>query len=137
MGKGISDAYGERLKCETVLQKNVGLCQNTADSLTASPQMSYTAMNCRKSLVSPEKALDMSLYASQDELQAFCQTWGLNGVRELATATQAALADAVNILDAALKMHEPLLQRLKAEYLVGSPLIHMLLVLSLCLHGMK
>ena len=89
-------------------------------------------MDCRKALVSPEKALDMSLYASQDELQAFCQTWGLNGVRELATATQAPLADAVNILDAALKMHEPLLQRLRAEYLVGSPIMHMFPVRSLC-----
>ena len=62
----------------------------------------------------------MSLYASQDELQAFCQIWGLHGVRELATSTQAPLADAINILDAALKMHEPLLQRLKAEYLVSN-----------------
>ena len=89
-------------------------------------------MDCRKALVSPDKALDMSLYASQDELQAFCQTWGLNGVRELAIATQAPLADAVNILDAALKMHEPLLQRLRAEYLVGFPIMHMFPVRSLC-----
>lgn len=73
---------------------------------------------CRKSLVTPQKALDLSLYASQDELQAFCQIWGLNGVRELASATQAPLADAVGIIDAAVKMHEPLLQSLKAEYLV-------------------
>lgn len=73
---------------------------------------------CRKSLVTPQKALDLSLYASQDELQAFCQIWGLNGVRELANATQAPLADAVGIIDAAVKMHEPLLQSLKAEYLV-------------------
>ena len=70
--------------------------------------------------MSPEKGLDMSLYASQDELQAYCQTWGLHGVRELVTSTQAPLVDAINILDAALKMHEPLLQRLKAEYLVGN-----------------
>ena len=47
-----------------------------------------------------------------------CHTWGLYGVKELASRSEAVLAEALVTLDTALRMHEPLLQRLKAEYLV-------------------
>lgn len=73
----------------------------------------------RQALVSPEKGFDIGLYASLDELQALSQTWGLWGVQELGNSSQETLQEAMSFLDAALKMHEPLLHRLKAEYLVG------------------
>ena len=73
---------------------------------------------CRRSLVSAEKPLDAALYASYEELRAFCQTWGLYGIREMASRSETAVAEAMALVDTALRMHEPLLQRLKAEYLV-------------------
>lgn len=73
---------------------------------------------CRRSFVSPDKPLDAALYASFEELRAVCHTWGLYGVKELASRSEAVLAEAMAILDTALRMHEPLLQRLKTEYLV-------------------
>ena len=73
---------------------------------------------CRRSFVSPDKPLDIALYASFAELRAVCHTWGLYGVKELASRSEAVLAEALATLDTALRMHEPLLQRLKAEYLV-------------------
>ena len=78
----------------------------------------YDAIYCRRSFVSPDKPLDIALYASYEELRAVCQTWGLYGVKELASRSAAVLADAISTLDTALRMHEPLLQRLRAEYLV-------------------
>lgn len=73
---------------------------------------------CRRSFVSPDKPLDIALYASYEELRAVCQTWGLFGVKELASRSAAVLAEAIATLDTALRMHEPLLQRLRAEYVV-------------------
>ena len=73
---------------------------------------------CRGSFVSPDRPLDITLYASYEELQAFCQTWGLYGVKEMASRSAGLLADVMGAVDTALRMHEPLLQRLKAEYLV-------------------
>ncbi len=73
---------------------------------------------CRKSFVSLEKPLDVALYASYEELRALCQTWGLYGVKEMALRSRAVLAEAISTVDATLRMHEPLLQRLKGEYLV-------------------
>lgn len=58
-----------------------------------------------------------------------CQTWGLYGVKELASRSEAVLAEAMSTFDTALRMHEPLLQRLKAEYVVrplcGSACVHL------------
>ena len=62
--------------------------------------------------------MDVALYASFEELRAICHTWGLYGVKELASRSEAVLAEALATLDTALRMHEPLLQRLKTEYLV-------------------
>lgn len=60
-----------------------------------------------------------------------CHTWGLYGIKELASRSAAVLAEALAVLDTALRMHEPLLQRLKAEYLVH-PLV-VFCVLNCCL----
>ena len=70
--------------------------------------------------MSPDKPLDVTLYASYEELCAFCHTWGLYGVKEMAARSKDALSEAVYTLNMILGMHEPLLQRLKAEYLVCS-----------------
>ena len=78
----------------------------------------HDAIYCRRSFVSPDKPLDIALYASYEELRAVCQTWGLYGVKELASRSAAVLADAISTLDTALRMHEPLLQRLRAECVV-------------------
>jgi hypothetical protein len=68
--------------------------------------------------VSLERPLDIALYASYEELRAVCQTWGLFGVQELALRSRSVLAEAFSTLDSIMRMHMPLLQRLKAEYLV-------------------
>ena len=65
-----------------------------------------------------EKPLDVALYASYEELQAMCHTWGMYGVREMALRSRTVLAEAFGTLDATLRMHEPILQRLKGEYMV-------------------
>ena len=70
--------------------------------------------------MSPDKPLDVALYASCEELCAFCQTWGLYGVKEMASRSKSVLSEAVYTLDVILRMHEPLLQRLKAEHMVSS-----------------
>ncbi|KAL0028311.1 hypothetical protein WJX79_009350 [Trebouxia sp. C0005] len=71
----------------------------------------------RRSFVSLERPLDIALYASYEELRAVCQTWGLYGVQELALRSRSVLAEAFSTLDSVMRMHMPLLQRLKAEYL--------------------
>lgn len=68
--------------------------------------------------MSSDKPLDIALYASYEELLALCQTWGLYGVKEMALRSRDVLAEAFTILDSTLRMHVPLLQRLKGEYLV-------------------
>lgn len=68
--------------------------------------------------MSLERPLDIALYASYEELRAVCQTWGLFGVQELALRSRSVLAEAFSTLDSIMRMHMPLLQRLKAEYLV-------------------
>ncbi len=73
---------------------------------------------CRRSFVSLERPLDIALYASYEELRAVCQTWGLFGVQELALRSRSVLAEAFSTLDSIIRMHMPLLQRLKAEFLV-------------------
>lgn len=81
--------------------------------------------------MSLEKPLDIALYASYEELRAFCQIWGLYGVKEMAFRSRGVLTEAVSILDTTLRMHEPLLQRLKAEYLVRPDIAPLLVVIAL------
>ena len=77
---------------------------------------------CRRTFYSHStstQALDVNLYAGPAELQALMRTFGVHAARELGQHCVAPLRDAVTRLDAVLREHEPLLQRLKMEYLVG------------------
>ena len=47
------------------------------------------------------------------------RTFGVHAARELGQRCVGPLRDAVTRLDAVLREHEPLLQRLRMEYLVG------------------
>ena len=47
------------------------------------------------------------------------RTFGVHAARELGQHCVGPLRDAITRLDAVLREHEPLLQRLKMEYLVG------------------
>ena len=78
---------------------------------------------CRQTFYSHStstQALDVNLYAGPAELRALMRTFGVHAARELGQHCVGPLREAVTQLDAVLREHEPLLQRLKMEYLVGT-----------------
>lgn len=89
---------------------------------TGRPSSSALHAACRQTFYSHStspQALDVNLYAGPAELQALMRTFGVHAARELGQRCVGPLRDAVTWLDAVLREHEPLLQRLRMEYLVG------------------